>query len=103
MDIVHADPTLEIDMLSYSDRRVADGTIERLHPVVWLAHTDINSNHPCFWYESGRIFRKNPDTPTLKKMIEIAHKLSARVVGDEEEEYREIIGKIQVLHEEHGS
>lgn len=103
IEIVHADPTLKIDTLSYSDRRGVGGTIERLHPVIWLAHTSSDLNHPCLWYESGEIFRKNPDTPTLKKMIEIARELSARVVGDEEEEYREADGKIQVLPQEHGS
>ena len=96
LGLVSADETLEVDALSYSGRDSADGTSKRQHPVIWLAHTDPQGDHPNFWYKDGRIFRKNPDDPTLKKMIEIAHKLDARVLGDEEEEYAVVEGKIQV-------
>ena len=94
--LVSADETLEVDIQSYSGRDSEDGTSRRQHPVMWLAHTDPQGDHPSFWYEDGRIFRKNPDDPTLKKMIEIARQLDAKVLGDEEEEYTELAGAIQV-------
>ena len=96
MGVVHADPTLKIDTLSYSNRRTKDGIIEREHPIVWVGHPDQAIDGPNFWHDDGRIYRKNPDDPTLRKMIEIAQKLGARVVGDDDEEYEEIDGKIRV-------
>ena len=94
--VVHADPTLEVDTLSYSDRRTEGGAIERQHPVAWLGHPDQTPTNPSFWYEDGEISRKRVDDPIIKKMIEIARKLDARVVGDDGEEYDEVDGKILV-------
>ncbi len=94
--VVHAEPTLEVDTLSYSDRRTEGGAIERQHPVVWLGHPDQSIDSPNFWYEDGEISRKRVDDATLRKMIEIARKLNARVIGDDAEEYDEVEGKIRV-------
>ncbi len=96
LNIVHTDPTLKIDTLSYSNRQTEEGTIERQHPIAWMGHPDQTIVSPCFWYEDGEIFRKSLDDPTLKKMIEIARKLNARVIGDDGEEYDEVEGKIQM-------
>ena len=94
--VVHADPALEVDTLSYSARRTAEGTTERHHPIAWIGHPDSALVRPNFWYEDGKISGKGPDDPTLKKMIEIARKLNARVMGDDAEEYDEVGGRIQV-------
>jgi hypothetical protein len=38
------------------------------------------------WFE-GRVYTKNPDRPTLAKMLELARRLGARVQGDHGEFY----------------
>ncbi len=41
-----------------------------------------------FWYQpDGRIFVKKPNRPVLMKMLAIAEKLGARVIGDDDEVY----------------
>ena len=42
----------------------------------------------CFSYWEGEIKCSNPDEPHIRKLIEIASKLNARVVGDDGEEYK---------------
>lgn len=44
------------------------------------------------WWSDGNIYTKNPDKPTVHKMIEIARKLGARVQGDDEEFYDDTSG-----------
>ncbi len=39
------------------------------------------------WWSRGEVYTKNPDKPTVQKMIEIAQKLGARVQGDDGEFY----------------
>jgi hypothetical protein len=41
---------------------------------------------PLYWY-NGEVYAKNPDQQTVKKMISIAAKLDAQVVGDDDESY----------------
>jgi hypothetical protein len=43
---------------------------------------------PLWWYR-GEVYTKNPDDHTLNKLIHIAHKLGARVLGDDGELYTE--------------
>jgi len=46
------------------------------------------SSHPL-WYDSdlGNVFTKNPDKPTIIKMVSVAKLLSAEVRGDDDELY----------------
>jgi hypothetical protein len=47
-------------------------------------------NHPDrvpFWYLDGAIETKNPDDRTIRKMVELAGRLGARVLGEEDEVY----------------
>ena len=55
----------------------------------WIAYTkhDPNGNQAWFDWQEGRIVVKNPDEEILDKMRQIASRLSARVVGDDGEEY----------------
>lgn len=39
------------------------------------------------WWDRGEVRTKNPDEVTVRKLVEIAKKLKARVVGDDGEEY----------------
>lgn len=64
------------------------------HPV----HTDPNSR-PWFAYWKGVIDTKNPDAPTIRKMMQIASALNAKVQGDEGEIYTEEY-LVEMLNEE---
>ena len=75
LEVVHSDPTLQVSDEDY----LGDGSDERHHAVVWLAHPA----RPQFWYENGMVTKKHPDELTLAKMAEIAQKLNARVVDDD--------------------
>ena len=57
----------------------------------WNAHpTKKQPNEkPWFSYWKGCIDTKNPDTPTIGKMIQIAAALNAKVLGDDGEIYTE--------------
>jgi hypothetical protein len=42
---------------------------------------------PWLDWSSGKIYSKNPDAPLIRKMVEIARRLNARVFGQDGEEY----------------
>jgi hypothetical protein len=69
-------------------------------PSLWVGPESMNGDedvpmwidHPrCdeipIWYEAGNICAKNPDRPTIEKLIEIADALNAQVQGEEGEVY----------------
>lgn len=52
--------------------------------MVWADHP----KEPCpLWWSDGEVRCKNPDEPTVAKLVAIAQQLDARVVGDDGEEY----------------
>lgn len=55
--------------------------------VIWRE----SANHPEAWFDwsSGNIYTKYPDKPTLRKMLQIAGRLNARVQGDDGEIYEQ--------------
>jgi hypothetical protein len=57
----------------------------------WKAHpTEQEANsRPWFSYWKGSVDTKNPDAPTIRKMILIASALNAKVQGDDGEFYTE--------------
>ncbi|HET6995078.1 MAG TPA: hypothetical protein VFI06_08865 [Chitinophagaceae bacterium] len=57
----------------------------------WTAHpTEQEPNsRPWFSYWKGSIDTKNPDTATIRKMMQIASALNAKVQGDDGEFYTE--------------
>jgi hypothetical protein len=57
----------------------------------WNSHpTEKEPNaRPWFSYWKGSIDTKNPDAPTIRKMIQIASSLNAKVQGDDGEIYTE--------------
>jgi hypothetical protein len=81
--VVESDTSLRISQEDYFERKAGDGTIERIHLVIWQEHPD----RIPFWYEEGAVFTKNPDEKTIEKMVQLATKLEARVLGEEDEEY----------------
>src|SRR6266436_2386517 len=81
--IVETDPSLRISHEDYFERRTDDGRVERINLVIWEDHPD----RVPFWFEDGAIQAKNPDEKTVEKMVELARRLNARVLGEEDEEY----------------
>ena len=56
----------------------------------WLLHPDAKNEYiPWFDYSGGNINTKNPDLPTIEKMLSIAKKLDAKVLGQDGELYDE--------------
>jgi hypothetical protein len=87
--IVGRDPELRMDNVARALSPAGDVIeIKREGIAVWLRHPRANDGDLAWiCYSEGRITVKNPDPPFLMKMHEIATKLSARVQGDEGEEY----------------
>ncbi len=53
---------------------------------LWIGHP--GKPWPLWWSgRRGDIYTKNPDPPTIRKLIEIARVLGARVLGDDDEVY----------------
>lgn len=42
---------------------------------------------PLWWHRSGELNTKNPDHRAIAKLVQIAQKLDARVLGDDDEIY----------------
>jgi hypothetical protein len=82
-EVVAADASLAWSTEDYYDRSTDTGSIERLYPVLWLEQPE----ESAFWYVDGAVETKTPDDRTIVKMIELAEKLGARVVGEEDERY----------------
>ncbi|OQP46543.1 hypothetical protein [Niastella populi] len=51
----------------------------------WTSHPE--NERPWFDYSNGNISTKNPDEPTIMKMISMAKELKAKVQGDDGEVY----------------
>lgn len=76
--IVNSDPELELAMRN-TDTVPTANTVMMFDPS--------RSAIRVFWYSDGAIWVKKPCTAVLIKMLDIAHKLNARVMGDDEEIY----------------
>lgn len=79
MSLVDSDPDLAVSREDWVERRLSDGSIERVHPVLWKGC--------ALWLLDGEVVTKNPDDSLIAKLVEIAERLGARVLGDEDEEY----------------
>lgn len=53
----------------------------------WTGYPESRTGSDCFYLKYGRITEKNPDKTVIRKMVEIARELDARVLGDDDEEY----------------
>lgn len=89
--IVSQDPTLKPSTEDYYDRRSECGGVERFHPVLWTAHPNL----PPLWLIDGAIETKSPDTRTMLKMAELAQRLGANLLDEEDGWYT--MGKDGVL------
>ncbi|HYF63160.1 MAG TPA: hypothetical protein VD886_10135 [Herpetosiphonaceae bacterium] len=73
LSIVRSDPDMIIAPEHGAYFAIWRGTVEE--PEVW------------FDWHQGNVFTKNPDEPTLAKMIQLAERLDARVQGDDGDMY----------------
>ena len=79
---IESDIELAIDLLNSRDDKL---------DVNWYGEggrPDGSEGVWSFWWTDGRITAKNPDKATIGKITRIAIVLNARLVGDEDEEYR---------------
>ena len=84
----------EMRMEGFAEATTSDGSKLRVESdglAVWVAYSgrDDDGNLAWFSFNGGNIVVKNPDTEILKKMWQIAQRLSAQVQGDEGELYDE--------------
>lgn len=81
--LLQSDSSLEVSPADYFERRTADGKTERFQMVLWTAHPD----RPPFMLIDGAVQITSPDEKTIQKMVEMAVRLRARVIGEEGEVY----------------
>jgi hypothetical protein len=67
-----------------SDAEIQRDPMNQATDFLFVAHP--NGPVPLWWSE-GEIRTKNPDPPTVQKLVQIAHELSASVQGDDGERY----------------
>jgi len=89
--LVESDSSLTISPDEHCDRRTSDGRIERFQMVVWTAHP----GRPPFMLIDGAVRIKSPDEATLQKMVEMAKRLGARVMGESGEVYPETTEEVR--------
>jgi hypothetical protein len=81
--LVKSDSSLRISPTDYYEHKSSDGGTERIPTVIWTAHP----GQPPFLLLDGAVQIKSPDKATIEKMMAMAAKLQARVVGEEGELY----------------
>lgn len=85
-DLIEVDP--ELRFTGVAEAELPGGETLRYESqglAQWVVHPD--GEFVWFDLRDGNIVVKNPDEPTIAKMQEIAHRLAARVQGDEGEFY----------------
>jgi hypothetical protein len=77
----------EFDLTGVAEAQTPDGTLRYENPglTCWSGHP--SGERVWFDLRGGRVVVKNPDEPTIGKMLVVAHGLRARVEGDEGEIY----------------
>jgi hypothetical protein len=93
--IITADPELEWST-DYVDMADDEGKATRYFMIAWL-------NDPCFWWYKDQVISSSPNEDQIMKLIRIAKRLNAIVVGDEGERYeieRSFFGKESLVTRE---
>lgn len=78
--LLQSDGELGWSASDYVDSTEA-GMTTRNNMITW-------KGHPCFLWERDPITCASPDQPQIAKLIEIASKLNALVIGDDGERYK---------------
>lgn len=89
-DYLQSDKEMRLD--GFAEANLQDGQVLRMEDeslAIWKNYSGdgINGNHAWFSLSQGNITVKNPDEEIIKKMLEIAGVLNARVQGDDGEFY----------------
>lgn len=95
---VRTDESMRLDHAA--ETKTDDGEVIRYENpglAVWVGYSNHNESGNMAWFDfrEGRISVKNPDEEILRKMHQLATRLDAKVVGDEEEEYDEAGGIVR--------
>ena len=77
--IIENDPKLDWSQSDYVDMNESTGTV-RYYMINWVGV-------PCFWWYRDQIIGATPDEQRTKKLVEIAERLNAYVIGDDGERY----------------
>ena len=84
-EYVASDP--ELDLTGVAEAETPDGTLRYENPSLacWRGHP---GRQPVWFdFRDGQVVVKNPDEPTIEKMLVVAAALRARVQGDDGEIY----------------
>ena len=82
--VVEFDPELVASPDHYYELRDESGNLSRVYGTLWTSHSD----DAVFWFQGGEVTAKNPDDLTILKMLGLADRLDARVLGDDGESYQ---------------
>lgn len=90
------DPEMRLD--NFAEAVTTSGDQIRVESdglAVWTKYSGngLDGNFAWFDYSNGNIVCKNPDDEIIKKMLDIAQRLNAKVQGDEGELYEPTVGK----------
>ncbi len=90
LEYLRSDPEMRLD--GRAEARTSEGETvgyENAGLAVWVAYSQDgkDGNHAWFDFRDGRVVVKNPDSEIRRKMSRIAAHFSARVEGDDGEEY----------------
>jgi len=88
---VAGDP--ELDLTGFAEAPTPEGTLKYENPglACWRRHP--SGEVVWFDFRRGQVVVKNPDEPTIAKMLAVAHALRARVQGDDGEIYESSDGR----------
>jgi hypothetical protein len=78
--MIASDPQLTWSTEDYVDMSDDTRKVTRYFHILW-------NREPCFWWYQNEIRCAGPDEAQLAKMVEMAAKLDAKVIGDDGEEY----------------
>jgi hypothetical protein len=91
--ITYANNDKELELKNGYDIKIGSETQFQNRPgfCEWNAHPTEKEPYarPWFSYWEGSVDTKNPDAPTIRKMMQIASALNAKVQGDDGEIYTE--------------
>lgn len=83
-EAVKLDASLFENETDFCDYKTETGVIKRIHPVECYDMRDGN----CLWWNNGKIECKNASDAWIAKMVGLAKVLKARVLGEEDEQYK---------------
>ena len=90
LSYIESDPEMRLD--GHAEANFNGGAVLRYENdglAVWTAYSQLPDDDCGAWFDfrGGNVVVKNPDDELIAKMKQIAVHFSARVVGDEGEEY----------------